>query len=393
MALNTRGSTDKTEDLKQGDIIKEKTENQNPQYERKKNSTTHDRYMDAVMLFYRWMIFLFSVILCLTGTRYSDYGYAVIESLAVAAIYNGAVTAYVLTGGKRAYSIQYFDVIMIMLLVMFSGGIRSDLFIFTYFIIGFCGINNDVAHTMKTGIVCALLYTVTCIFADRLYVAGINYATLVIRDLLYLMAAFSISRVCYEVKRYDDMRKKEFRLARTDKLTGLANRHYFDQKLKEEVEYAVSRGTVLNILMFDLDNFKNFNDTFGHVSGDKLLVLFSDIIRQCVRKSDIPVRYGGEEFMIIIRDLDIIIAKSVGDRIRRQLEKQRIYLGQQEEKARVTVSCGISQFPTHSNNIKDVIEHADQALYYAKEIGKNIVVCYDEMGKSREALGNGPFKL
>ncbi len=345
------------------------------------------------MLFYRWMIFLFSVILCFAGTRYANYGYAIIESLAVAAIYNGVVTAYILTGGKRAYSIQYLDIIVIMLLVMFSGGIRSDLFIFTFFIIGFCGINNDVANTMKTGIVCAMLYTVTCIFADRLYMAGINYATLVIRDLLYLMGAFSISRVCYEVKRYDDMRKKEFRLARTDKLTGLANRHYFDQKLKDEVEYAVNRGSVINILMFDLDNFKNFNDTFGHVSGDKLLVLFSDIIRRCVRKSDIPVRYGGEEFMIIIRDLDIIIAKSVGDRIRRQLEKQRIYLGQQEEKSRVTVSCGIAQFPTHSANIKDVIELADQSLYYAKEIGKNIVVCYDEMGKSRETLEGEPFKI
>lgn len=329
---------------------------------------------------------MFSVILCFTGTRYADYGYAIIESLAVAAIYNGAVTAYILAGGKRAYSIQYLDIIIIMLLVMFSGGIGSDLFIFTFFIIGFCGINNDVANTMKTGIACAILYTVTCIFADRLYMTGINYATLVIRDLLYLMAAFSISRVCYEVKRYDDMRKKEFRLARTDKLTGLANRHYFDQKLKEEVDYVASKGSVLNILMFDLDNFKNFNDTFGHVSGDKLLVLFSDIIRQCVRKSDIPVRYGGEEFMIIIRDLDIFIAKSVGDRIRRQLEKQRIYLGQQEEKAKVTVSCGIAQFPTHSANIKDVIERADQALYYAKEIGKNIVVCYDDMGKSRNIL-------
>jgi diguanylate cyclase (GGDEF)-like protein len=374
-------------------IINERTENQNPQVGRKKNNTAHDKHIDAVMLFYRWLIFLFSVILCFTGIRYEAYGYAIIESLAVAAIYNGAVTAYILIGRKRAYTIQYLDITVIMLLVMFSGGIRSELFIFTFFIIGFCGINNDVANTMKTGIVCAILYTGTCIFADRLYMAGINYATLVIRDFLYLMAAFSISRVCYEVKRYDDMRKKEFRLARTDKLTGLANRHYFDQKLKEEVDYAVNRGSVLNILMFDMDNFKNFNDTFGHVSGDKLLVLFSDIIRQCVRKSDIPVRYGGEEFMIIIRDLDIFIAKSVGDRIRRQLEKQRIYLGQQEEKAKVTVSCGIAQFPTHSTNIKDVIERADQALYYAKEIGKNIIVCYDEIGKSRDTLSGAPFKL
>jgi diguanylate cyclase (GGDEF)-like protein len=373
-------------------IIKEKTENQNTLFGLNKSNNAHDKHIDVVMLFYRWLIFLFSVILCFTGTGYREYGFTIIESLAVAAIYNGVATAYILTGGKKNYTIQYLDIIVIMLLVLFSGGIRSELFIFTFFIIGFCGIDNDVANTMKTGIVCAMLYTVTCIFSDKLYPAGINYVSLVIRDFLFMMAAFSISRVCYEVKRYDDMRKREFRLARTDKLTGLANRHYFDQKLKEEVEYVVSRGSVLNILMFDLDNFKSFNDTFGHVSGDKLLVLFSDIVRRCVRKSDIPVRYGGEEFMIIIRDLDIFIAKSVGDRIRRQLEKQRIYLGQQEEKTKATVSCGIAQFPTHSTNIKDVIEYADQALYYAKEIGKNIVVCFDEMGKSRDMLENDPLK-
>lgn len=367
-------------------------QNQKAPNERSLKNNSHDRHIDVIMLIYRWLIFLFSVILCFAGTRYVDYGYAIIESLAVAAIYNGVVTAYIFTGGKKAGSIQYLDIIIIMLLVMFSGGIRSELFIFSFFIIGFCGINNDVTNTMRTGIVCALLYTVTCIFADRLYMSGINYASLIIRDFLFIMAAFSISRVCYEVKRFDDMRKKEFRLARTDKLTGLANRHYFDQKLKEEVEYAISKGSAINILMFDLDNFKHFNDTFGHVSGDKLLVLFSDIIRRCVRKSDIPVRYGGEEFMIIIRDLDIFIAKSVGDRIRRQLEKQRIYLGQQEEKTKVTVSCGVAQFPTHSANIKEVIELADQALYYAKEIGKNIVVCYDEVGKSREMLEGETLK-
>lgn len=373
--------------------MEERAERQKtPNARNRTDDAPNNRRVDVVMLFYRWVIFLFSAVLSLTGASYADHGYAIIETLAVAAIYNGAVTAYILTSGKKPNSIQYADIVAILLLILFSGGIGSEIYVFLFFIIGLCGISNDVVSTMKTGIACSLLYTVACIFSERLYPAGIHYPSLVIRDFLFLMASFSISRVSYEVKRYDEMRKKEFRLARTDKLTGLANRHYFDQKLKEEVDYAVSHRSVLNILLFDLDNFKGFNDTFGHVSGDKLLVLFSDIIRQCVRKSDIPVRYGGEEFMIIIRDLDIIIAKSVGDRIRRQLEKQRIYLGQQEEKRKVTVSCGVAQFPTHSNNIKEVIERADQALYHAKEIGKNIVVCYDDIGKPRDMLENGSMQ-
>lgn len=367
--------------------VSTKQETQKPQSKTKK---APGRNSDDIILVYRWLIYLFSVVLCLTSTRFDIQGYAILESLAVAAIYNGAVTAYSLSNGKKCTStILYLDIIVLMLLTFFSGGIKSDLYVFLFFLISFCGVNSEIANTMKTGAATAFLYTITCIFSNSFYTEGISYTTLIVRDLLFFMAAFAISKMNYEVKKYDELRLKEFRLARTDKLTGLANRHYFDQKLKEEVDYAISKGTVLNLLLFDLDNFKGFNDTYGHVSGDKLLVLFSDIIRRCVRKSDTPVRYGGEEFMILIKELDLIIAKSVGDRIRRQLEKQRIYLGQQEEKQKVTVSCGIAQFPLHSKNIKEVIEKADQALYHAKEIGKNIVVCYDEIGQKRETLEKG----
>lgn len=339
------------------------------------------------MLLYRWLILLFSVLLCMAvnGSRVQDD--AILETLAIVAVYNGVITAYTINNGKKyAALIQYMDVAMIMLMTFFSGGIKSDLYIFLFFIIGFCGTKNDLTTVLKTGLASIIMYTAVCILAHDLYATGINYLTLIIRNLLFIMAAFAISGINYEVRKYDEMRKKEFRLARTDKLTGLANRHYFDQKLIEEADYALNMGTVLNILMFDLDNFKGYNDTYGHGAGDKLLVTFADIIRQSIRKSDIPVRYGGEEFMVLIRDLDIIIAKSVGDRIRRQLEKQRTYQGQFEVRQKVTVSCGVAQFPKHSGNIREAIDKADQALYYAKKIGKNIVICYDEIGSSREAM-------
>jgi diguanylate cyclase (GGDEF)-like protein len=347
-----------------------------------------------IMLVYRWLVFLFSAILCITAGGFGIQGYAILESLAVVAVYNGAVTAYCLNNGKKyTSSVVYIDFLALMLIIFFSGGINSDLYIFLFLLLGLYGINNDTANTLKITCFLAVLYPVTCFFSDRFNSAGIVYSTLIIRVLLFFMASFAITRISCKVKKFDELRKKEFKLARTDKLTGLANRHYLDQKVTEEAEYASNFSTVLNVLIFDLDNFKGFNDTYGHVSGDKLLRLFSDIIRQCVRKSDIPIRYGGEEFMILIRDMDIIIAKSVGDRIRRQLEKQNIHLGQQFENQKVTVSCGIAQFPTHSKNVRDVIEMADKALYHAKEIGKNIVVCYDEMEKSREDIQKGTAEV
>jgi diguanylate cyclase (GGDEF)-like protein len=183
-----------------------------------------------------------------------------------------------------------------------------------------------------------------------------------------------------QVKKFDELHRKEFKLARTDKLTGLANRRYFDQKLSEDVQYSDETGNPLNILIFDLDNFKKFNDTNGHTWGDKLLTLFSDIIKHNIRQSDVPVRYGGEEFLLIIRDLDYERARNVGERIRNQLEKQYIYIKCEDDtKKWATVSCGVAQYPTDSKSIWEVIESADKALYNAKANGKNIIVCYKDI--------------
>ncbi len=356
-----------------------------PQPPNKRNS--HDKKSNTVMLIYRWLLFLFSAFFCLTGNKPEAQAYAILESLAITAIYNGAVTAYYFKSGKKCIlPVIYSDAIAFMLLIFFSGGIESELYVFLFFLIGLCGIYSKASSTLKIGMAIAAFYCTACLLSGSQQAGAVFYVSLIIRSVLILLASFAVTRINIEVKKNDELIKKEFRIARTDKLTGLANRHYFEQKVKDEVEYAAKSDSVLNVLMFDIDNFKGFNDTYGHISGDKLLALFSNIILQCIRRSDIPVRYGGEEFVVLIRDLDIIIAKSVGDRIRRQLEKQRIYLKQYDERQKVTVSCGVAQFPVHSKNIKEVIEKADQALYYAKSIGKNIVVIYDEIDMPREAL-------
>lgn len=358
-----------------------------------KNGSKPKKYNNVTILVYRWILYLFAAVFCLSGNMPQIQWYAILETLAVAAIYNLFVTAYLQRRTKKySVAVVYFDVALLMLLIFFSGGIRSELYIFFFFLIGLSGIYSDIANTVKIAVVIAILYTAVSILSGQHQTESAFIPSLIIKDFLILLAAYAATRINFEVKKNDELIKKEFRIARTDKLTGLANRHYFEQKLKEEVESADKSGSVLNVLLFDLDNFKGFNDTYGHLSGDKLLMLFADIIRQCIRRADIPVRYGGEEFVILIRDLDSIIAKSVGDRIRRQLEKQRIHLGAHEDRRKVTVSCGVAQYPTHSRSIKEVIEKADQALYYAKSIGKNIVVMVDEIGQPRESLENDQLK-
>lgn len=352
-----------------------------------RDKKTKKKHNETIILFYRWILLLFIAILTLPDMNIRINGYTLLETLAASAIYNGVITAYSVKNNRIPAFSVYTDILLLTILSFLSGGVDSDVYVFIFFLIGFCGISNDSLFTVRIGAFSAVFYTASSIFASVISHETINYPKLIIKDLLFVIGAFGISRINSEVRKYDELRRKEFKIARTDKLTGLANRHYFDQKLHEEVEYADVNKSTLNVLIFDLDNFKGFNDTYGHLSGDKLLMLFSDIVRQCIRKADIPVRYGGEEFLILIRDLDIILAKSVGERIRRQLEKQRIYLGSQEEKKKVTVSCGVAQYPKHSKNIKEVVELADQALYHAKEIGKNIVVTYDEIDLERDSMG------
>jgi diguanylate cyclase (GGDEF)-like protein len=246
-------------------------------------------------------------------------------------------------------------------------------------IIAFHTVLNRKKNAIAICIFSIFSFSFSCIVEASQGLSDIYFYKMLIKDFLLIFASVGITSINQEVLKYNELHIKEFKMARTDKLTGLANRHYFEQKLIDEVNYSNRTGKPISVLIFDLDNFKRFNDTYGHVWGDKLLTLFSDIIKQNIRSTDIPVRYGGEEFLIILRDLDLVTARSVGERIRMQLEKQKIYIGEGEERRRATVSCGVAQYPKHSDNIKTVIDFADKALYKAKDSGKNIIVSYDEI--------------
>ena len=315
---------------------------------------------------------------------------AFFATLAIAVVYNAAATMLISKSSEKKRRLPgiiiYADIVLISMFSYQFGGLSSDIYILFFFIIAYYGINMGASQAVSASIFVIILYSISSVFSAKNYMEDLSLLKLVIRDFFIILTATSASKVMKEVKKYDQMHKKEFKLARTDKLTGLANRHYFDQKLKDEVEYADLSGKPLNVLIFDLDNFKSFNDNYGHVWGDKLLSLFSDIIRQSIRRTDIPVRFGGEEFLILIRDLDTEAAKGVGDRVRRELENQRIFVGNEANRRKVTVSCGVAQYPKHSKNIKEVIENADKALYHAKEIGKNIVVGFDEIGKVKHTV-------
>lgn len=162
-----------------------------------------------------------------------------------------------------------------------------------------------------------------------------------------------------------------FYLAQTDALTELYNFRFFEKTITNYFENAKRQGYALSLLMIDVDHFKDFNDTFGHLFGDKVLKTIACILKKSVRKEDLVCRYGGEEFSIILPKTGLAQAKDLAERIChaiRNFEYREIGL------KRITVSIGISAYPEEAQSVRELAEFADQALYEAKRQGRDCVV-------------------
>ena len=163
------------------------------------------------------------------------------------------------------------------------------------------------------------------------------------------------------------------RLSVTDRLTELYNHGYMQQRLEEELGRAQRFGHTLSLIMLDIDDFKQFNDTYGHPRGDKVLQAVSSIIRQNLREIDVAARYGGEEFVVVLPETDVPGALAVAERIRRSMAQYPFVTGEGAESAMQTVSLGVATYPTHAGTAARLIETADKAMYEAKRYGKNQV--------------------
>jgi diguanylate cyclase len=161
----------------------------------------------------------------------------------------------------------------------------------------------------------------------------------------------------------------------TDPLTTLANRKHFDEGFARAVLDATASAEPLSLMLADIDHFKNFNDTYGHLTGDQVLRLVAQSIKQNVKGQDIAARYGGEEFAIVLPRTALREAISVADQIRRAvMSKELMKRSTGEHLGRVTISIGVA---THhrSDTIQSLIERADNCLYAAKRNGRNRVIC------------------
>jgi diguanylate cyclase (GGDEF)-like protein len=162
-------------------------------------------------------------------------------------------------------------------------------------------------------------------------------------------------------------------LACRDGLTGIFNHRYFQDSLEAELNRAQRHDENFSLVFLDVDHFKQFNDINGHQQGDKLLRKLAQILAKSIRKPDVLARYGGEEFVIILPETSKINACRYGEKIRERVEKFPFAGKQNLPGGNLTISIGIATFPEDGRDRYTLIEYADQALYQAKNNGRNKV--------------------
>ncbi|UCF70303.1 MAG: diguanylate cyclase [candidate division WOR-3 bacterium] len=161
-------------------------------------------------------------------------------------------------------------------------------------------------------------------------------------------------------------------LAQTDALTGLSNHRHFMEELTTEVQRAVHSGSPLSVMILDLDDFKRINDTYGHLIGDRVLLMTAEIIKKHARSTDIIARYGGDEFCVALTNTTAPGARALAHKIREEISG-KVFAADGSAKFQITCSIGLTQFHKDMASTLDILKLADQALYNAKKAGRNEV--------------------
>lgn len=165
----------------------------------------------------------------------------------------------------------------------------------------------------------------------------------------------------------------------TDPLTGIANRKHFEEMLIKAIDHSAVQKTPFCLIMIDIDHFKNFNDTYGHLTGDQVIKLVTMTMREHVKTKATLARFGGEEFAIVLPETDLEQARQIGERIRKSvMSREIVKRSTGESLGKVTISVGVGTYRRGDTSIS-LLDRADQCLYQAKRSGRNRTIGDDEM--------------
>ena len=180
-----------------------------------------------------------------------------------------------------------------------------------------------------------------------------------------------------QITKIHDLQEKLRDQANRDSLTDLFNRRYLEGTLEREMARCKREGTPISMLLLDIDHFKVVNDTYGHQAGDEVLRVLARILQDSARVEDIICRYGGEEFLLVLPKMPLEIARARGEQLLRLFADTSVTFG--DHRITVTTSIGVAGTPPHSPSAETLIRCADEALYLAKQNGRNRVVAFGDV--------------
>lgn len=196
------------------------------------------------------------------------------------------------------------------------------------------------------------------------------------------LGATTVLKFCRPDPLERDFRRQLHDSALCDALTGMFNKRYFLERLRQELAYAARHRCPLSLLMLDIDHFKAVNDRHGHITGDRALCAIGEAVRATMRGEDVLCRYGGEEFALLCRGVTLLGAQIFAERVRRTVAEIVLFAATADERVPLTVSIGVTQLPERllreeavrpGQGAERLIALADRALYAAKEAGRNCV--------------------
>ena len=276
-------------------------------------------------------------------------------------------------------SMDYIESLVLMtifiLVIIATGSQISDYKILSILAV----IIGGIQFGKKYSVVISICYSAIIIGVDIFFneFAGYTYVINLEKDIILTAVLFTIS---IALGIYVDTKKQYFKelnkVANMDELTGIYNHRYFQDTLTKLIEESNGDSEV-SLLFMDIDYFKHYNDTHGHQAGDLLLREIGNLLRSCTKDEDIVARYGGEEFAVILPNTGQEDAVKVGERIRTCIE-QTYFKGQEYQPSnKITISIGVSTYPTIACSKYNLINTADYALYKAKAFNRNRVENYN----------------
>jgi len=227
----------------------------------------------------------------------------------------------------------------------------------------------------KSGMIMASVCSFFLIFHELIQQETMDIYSSLESSLIYISLMYIVSWFIGGIADIETKHREHLtQIATTDILTGLYNHRYFQEKLKEYFQ-TVSDKNPLSLILIDIDHFKNYNDSFGHLEGDRVLEILGNLLKDNV-KNGIAARYGGEEFVILLPGIDSGNAVQIAESIKKLVEDHKFYGEEYQPGGKMTVCCGIATSPIHGVSPEELIKRADYALYKAKSLNRNKVELY-----------------